>query len=401
MKSKPRILFLVPEDYAALDAKGIAHMILERDEQGFFEKVITVHPLANKKMILELNDRHMLYEFNLRQFFYPNKMGILMPLLPIKFLSMIRQLTKLIRKEKIDMIRATDPYFMGLIGLTLSRLTRIPFCISIHSDYKLVFALTPQTGFKNFLRIGAKWMPDFVSPKAQLVMPISIYLKQAVSSRVNDERIKIIHHGIDFDFQPDFDLRDKFNLPTNKKIISFVGRLSKDNYMDDILQVVERLSLIRDDFILVMVGGGELESYIKDWISQRPQLASSIRLLGFQPNHIGRSLRYISIMSLCLMSGFSLIEAAAAASPMISYDIEWHGELVSTQETGFLIKEKDVNGVYEAICFLLNNPDIAAEMGQRARKKAYQYHDIKKTSQLKRCYYQELYNKKIHTSQAI
>lgn len=393
MKSKPRILFLVPEDYAALQAKGITHMILERDEKGFFEKVITVHPIAYKTQVIKLNKQHTLYEFNLRKLFYPTFYGLLMPFLPIKFLIMIFHLLRVIRSEKIDLIRATDPYLMGLIAWILSRITGIPYCISIHSDYPLVFALNPQTGFKKLLRTVARWIPDFVSPRAHMMLPISGYLKRVISNRVKDDHIKVIYHGIDFQFEPESDLKKKFNLPDNKKIISYVARLSNDNYVNDILKTMEKLLKIRNDFILVMVGGGELEEHIKQWIAQQPGREQSLYLLGFQPNHIGRSIRYISDISLCLMSGFSLIEAAAAETPLISYDIEWHYELVTSHVTGFLVREHDLDNLTKSICYLLDHPHEAMAMGKNARKIAMERHELKQTMHEKQLCYSNLIHK--------
>lgn len=362
-------------------------MIQERDENGFFEKVFTAHPLAHKNQIIELSKQHILYEFDLRLWCYPHKFGLLLPLLPIKFASMIQQLRLLIKKEKIDLIRATDPYLMALIAWILSRSTGIPFCVSIHCEYKLCFSLNAVTGFKKFLRFCSKWVPGFVLPRASLVLPIRNHLKASISKQVKDNKIRIIPHGIDFNFQPVQSLREMFDLPADKKIISFVGRFSEDNYISDILRVLEKLSLIRKDFILVMVGNGEMESDIHAWIKQHPHTNTAIRLLGFQSNHIGRSLRYISNISLCLMGGFSLIEAAAAASPLIAYDVEWHNELVENNITGFLIKEHHIEGVVEAINYLLDDPSKAVVMGNNAIKKSFAQHDIVKTSELKqRCY---------------
>ena len=59
---KPSILFIVPATYEALKIKGVENTILERDENGFFEKVITIHPFSNKTCYLQLNDCHEIYE---------------------------------------------------------------------------------------------------------------------------------------------------------------------------------------------------------------------------------------------------------------------------------------------------------------------------------------------------
>ncbi len=386
----PRILFLVPESYAALKQKGVSDMILDRDENGFFEKVFTIHPLSYKNQQWQMNERHVIQEFDLRNCFYPNKKGFLLFLFPIKFILMIIQLVKLIKTEKIDLIRATDPYLMGFIAWLLAVLTSIPFCVSIHADHQKLFALNPQKGFKNFLRIISKWMPRFVLPKAHLVMPISYHLKEAINKFVTEKKIRVILHGIDFNFTPDLLVKEKFDIPHEKKMICIVGRLSKENYIEDILQVMEKLLLMRDDCVLVMVGGGEMSALVHDWRNRIPQAKTAVYLLGFQSNEITRSLTSASDVCLPLNGGFTLIEAAAAAVPVIAYDVEWQRELVKNTQTGFLLQEHDIDGILNAICYLLDNPVEAKIMGKNAKQLAFDRHDKVYTSQLKQAYYLEL-----------
>ena len=59
---KPSILFIVPAEYEALKEKGVDSMILERDEDGFFGKVITLHPCCSKTRSISLNECHEIYE---------------------------------------------------------------------------------------------------------------------------------------------------------------------------------------------------------------------------------------------------------------------------------------------------------------------------------------------------
>lgn len=366
-------------------------MILERDEQGFFETVITAHPLARQDRTIHLNDRHRIYEFSLGNCFYPSGWNwLLLPLLPFKVFSMIFRLLAVIRAEKIQVIRATDPYLMGLIAWMLGGLARIPFCVSIHIDYEKSFILNPQRGVKKILRKYSRWAPEFVFKRADLVMPIRTNYKLQIPKSIKDEKIKVIPHGIPFDFQVHEDLRKKWKIPADKKIISFVGRLSQENFIVDMLSMVERLSVLRDDFLLVIMGGGEMEAEMKLWLARRPTIAHHILMLGFQPNAMGRSLRHISQLNLCLFGGFSLLEACAAARPIVAYDVDWHDELVKNHMTGFLVKEHDVNGVVAAVQYLLDHPEEATQMGERARDLAREYHDVLKTTKIKQDCYQRL-----------
>jgi glycosyltransferase involved in cell wall biosynthesis len=51
------------------------------------------------------------------------------------------------------------------------------------------------------------------------------------------------------------------------KIISFVGRLSPENYVDDMLDIARKLGEKRQDFMIVMVGGGKDEERLKNKIA--------------------------------------------------------------------------------------------------------------------------------------
>ena len=113
-------------------------------------------------------------------------------------------------------------------------------------------------------------------------------------------------------------------------------------------------------------------------------------LPGFLSREEVIDLRRSSTVNLCLMAGFSLIEACAAGRPVISYDVEWHYELVKDRETGFLIKEHDIEGLVKSVSFLLDHPDEVTRMGQNARALAFERHDIENTSRIKCLCYEEI-----------
>lgn len=397
MTTKPRILFLVPSDYDSLNQKGVAQMILERDENGFFERVVTVHPITQKSQRIHLNDVHVLYEIGLDIIPGSKKYRILQYLqIPFHFVRVIWKVISLVKNEKISIIRATDAYYMGLFALIVSWLTKIPFCISIHADYDKRYQLNPKYSAPKILgsRKLAKCLERCVLSKAKMVMPIRQSLAQkAIINGARPETIRVIPHGIDmtpFKKPQKTDIYGYFDIGRNLKILSFVGRLSMDNYVDDILVLAKRLSHIRNDFVIVMAGGGNEEDRLKKTVTEDNDLSKVVRLVGFQSHEICLDLRRASEISLCLMAGFSLIEACAAGRPVVAYDVEWHSELVKDNETGFLIKEHDIESMVRAASFLLNNQEEAVRMGRNAQKLVFEEHDIKKTSEIKRRYYKEL-----------
>jgi mannosyltransferase len=102
----------------------------------------------------------------------------------------------------------------------------------------------------------------------------------------------------------------------------------------------------------------------------------------------------LSAASLCLMGGFSLIEACAAGSVPIAYDVEWHRDLVKDGVTGFLVREHDIDAVVAAVDQVVADPARAAEIGRQARRSAFAQHDLRATSEIKQACYAEMLDRR-------
>ena len=206
-------------------------------------------------------------------------------------------------------------------------------------------------------------------------------------------RLRVIPHGTnlqDFVNPAALDVAAHFNIAPGTKIVSFAGRVVRENYVDDLLELARRLGAAREDFIILVVGGGLDEARINGLVQVDPVLRKFVRLVGFMPRHIVAALRQASAVSLCLMGGFSLIEACAAASPVVSYDVEWHRELVRDRETGFLVPEHDIDRLAVVVSRLLDDPTLGAALGRAARALALSRHDLEITTAIKRRCYSEI-----------
>ena len=60
------LLFIASSDWDALSAKGVTDMIAERSEGGFFDRVVSVHPLARRTRRIAIAPRHDLIGVRLR-----------------------------------------------------------------------------------------------------------------------------------------------------------------------------------------------------------------------------------------------------------------------------------------------------------------------------------------------
>ena len=138
-----------------------------------------------------------------------------------------------------------------------------------------------------------------------------------------------------------------------------------------------------------MVGGGKEEENLKKKI-QEEGLENVVKFFGFQPHDKVIEFRKNADVNLCLMGGFSLIEACASGRPVIAYDVEWHYELIKNEKTGFLIEEGNTDKVTEKIITLLNDEQLAQRLGANAKKLTIEKYSIEETSKIKISVYDEI-----------
>ena len=175
--------------------------------------------------------------------------------------------------------------------------------------------------------------------------------------------------------------------PGGRLVVSFAGRLSRENYVDDLLSIARRLGSQRRDFVLVIAGSGDEEARLATTLAADPILRDVVRMVGSLDRPAVAGLRRASLVALVLMGGFSLIEAAAAGAALVSYDVEWHREIVRDGETGRLLTEHDVDGVVAAVAAFLDDPANARAMGHRAQTLALARHRLDAATRHKqRCY---------------
>jgi len=396
IEGSPRILFLVPSDYSQLADKGVEFLMADREEGGFFDRVITVHPWAGRTQVIDLSPVHRLYE--IKEYFLPlcDRIKILRyPHHLFHFVRVVSKILHIIDAEHIHLIRATDPVYTGFLARVVTLFRTVPYCVSVHADYDKRFELDPSAGAPTLLgsRRLAKAVEKYVLSHADLVMPIRASLAQKlIDNGVPSTQIRIIPHGIDltsFANNSGIDVRQSLSIPPVTPILSFAGRLSRENYIYDVLDLARDLKKTRSDFVVVIAGDGperkEVEQRVFDY-----HLQGHVKILGYKPHDFIVSLRKASAVSLCLMGGFSLIEACAAGRPVIAYDVEWHSELIQTKETGWLVKEHDAAALREAVLFFLTHPSEADRIGGNARRLAFDRHSRQKTSSLRVQCYQEL-----------
>lgn len=372
------LLRLVPGNMDDILKKDVLWMLRESDENGYFDHVYNLLYPAEKSREVSLGQRHTVVEIG-KVLPFLKKRGFYSTSLLINGAYFIFRIILMRRfvKNNIDIIKGQDPDHMGFAALILHLLTGIPFCVSVHADHDKRYEIAHGGGV--YLLFGLKPLTDLIRRIPLSSSPLVMVIRESLSRYVmkmgvKEENIAVTPHGIHlewFDTAPDYDLRRSLNLD-HRKLVVICCRLSSENYIKDIIDIADRVRRKVPQVLFLIIGDG-IERSLAEARSTEKGLDNNIMFTGYQPIKKVIQFRKMADVNLCLMGGFSLIEAAASGRPIISYDVEWHYELVKDGETGYLIKEHDIAEASMAIVKLINDPILSKRLGDNARILAKNY----------------------------
>jgi len=186
------------------------------------------------------------------------------------------------------------------------------------------------------------------------------------------DKIHVVYNSIDsrlfLNFQPQ-DIRQKFQIPPNGKVIGIIGRLARQKGHLYALEMLHQLLSGHPDTYLLIAGTGEEEKALKKKV-QLMNLSDNCRFTGHidevQPYY--QACDVIIIPSLFEGFCFTAIEAQLLERPVVAFDSSSLPEVVQHERSGYLVPAGDVAQMTCRIQQLLENADLRKQMGQQGRK---------------------------------
>lgn len=364
-----------------------------RGLNGFFEHVISVHPLAG---LFEQGDNRygkpVVHEVDRGHVFVEGRVGIsrLLSLLPplnlaLAQLQLLLMLRRLACESGVQVIRIGDPYFLGIFGLLLARLLRVPLAIRACFDYDLLHIVSGKAVFPRLFRFRwiEKRIERFVFPRCDLVAGANKNnLDYAIAQGANPAVGAVFRYG-------NLVHPDHFSEPATRgsieheravlglsgRFLMTVCRLEPMKQPEQTLLVLQKLrSLGYEGLQLLLVGDGSMRTALVE-MAREYGVHEQVIFAGNRPQAwIARMLPHASVV-LSPHMGRALTEACLAAAPVVAYDYDWQGEIVIDGETGNLVPNGDWQGMAAASGKLLTNRELAMDLGRAARKLAVEMMD--------------------------
>lgn len=185
---------------------------------------------------------------------------------------------------------------------------------------------------------------------------------------VSSEKLSLIENGVDSrqfaNGKPH--LRELPNFG-DKKIVGFVGRLAPEKGLHNLIQAAGEILRTRKDVVIALVGDGPAMMELQSLVS-RLGLEKSVFFLGQRSDLADVYAAFDIFVLPSLFEGMpmAVLEAMAAGKPVIASRVGGIPQMISHQESGILVKPGDVRGLTDALAQLLQQPEKASQLGQRA-----------------------------------
>lgn len=220
--------------------------------------------------------------------------------------------------------------------------------------------------------------------RARFVVAISSFGRSQLFRQVGYEyweKVRIVRCGL----EPAFYEHDTTRRPTEVTRLVCVGRLCEQKGQLLLLQAAKRLVNTGAKFELVLAGDGEMRAELERTIQQLG-LQFMVTITGWITSDQVRE-QILDSRALILPSFAEglpvvLMEAMALRRPVISTFVAGIPELVEPGKHGWLVPAGDVDGLATAMqACLACSDDQIEQMGEEARTKVIEFHDIDREAQ--------------------
>jgi starch synthase (maltosyl-transferring) len=152
-------------------------------------------------------------------------------------------------------------------------------------------------------------------------------------------------------------------------IALYVGRLTRQKGVDVLIEAAVRVTAERPDWSLAIVGDGPDRGALASAVEQQPSLRAAVRFLG-QRNDVPALLKAADVIVLpSRWEGMPniILEAMAAARPVVATAVEGSVELVRAGETGWLVPPDDAPALAGAVLESAADPECNQRFGRAGR----------------------------------
>jgi glycosyltransferase involved in cell wall biosynthesis len=285
-------------------------------------------------------------------------------------LAALWRLWRFIRHERPAIVHGVL-FWAYVMGTFAARLAGVPVIIASRRSLGLFKAEKPHYLFVERL---ADRMTDLFIANSEAVRGDTLQRE-----RLEGSRVIVIHNGVDlsrFDGRVDGRLVSSLQLSSSPRAIvvsNFIHYKGHEFFLRAWAQVLRKFP----SAIALLVGDGVLRGELET-LADSLGIRHSLRFLGVRhdvPSLLALADVYVHPS---LQEGYSnaVLEAMAAARPVVVTAVGGNVEAVADGRTGLLVPARDVAAVSAALMRVFANPQLAHELGDAARRAVRERFDV-------------------------
>jgi 1,2-diacylglycerol 3-alpha-glucosyltransferase len=315
---------------------------------------------------------------------------------PVGITLFAPSIAKIAKNLKLDIIHAQ--HSLGMIsglGLKIAHSEKFPI---VHTYHTL---LTDYIHWKigaSFGRWYVRTMSTRFCNKCDQIITPSPSMKKIILGYGVRTPITPIPTGIDIPaFQHPFspeELLKKWGIPKDKKILLYLSRIASEKNIDFLLSAIKKISATRDDFHLIMAGGGkELNSFKKkvEKLGLNYIVTFTDKVAKEDAERCFGAADIFVFPSITETQGIVIIEAMAAGVPAVAIGVMGPSDIISNGEDGFLTELK-IEQFNDRIIRLLDDDNLRKQMGAKAKNAAEKYSTESCAQELEKLYEETIDN---------
>jgi len=309
---------------------------------------------------------------------------------PIAWPQNAKKIAKKMAELKIDLVHSQHMLGLGKTGNYAATILGIPKVLTYHTLLAEYAHYVPI-----FHGLARKYLisqsKNLCNRYDQIVTPSPSMAKVLKTYGVT-QPIESIATGVDLaQYENHFsrdELLSKWQVPKEKKLLLYISRIAKEKNVDFLFKAIKKLSANRDDFHLLIVGGGPELNFYKN-VAQKDNLDRVITFTDMQPKN--ETVKYFGAADIFVFpsytetQGIVVTEAMAAGVPAVAVNKMGPSDIIQSGEDGFLT-DLNVDEFTDRISSLLDGPELRKKMGENARVAAQKYSTKATADQMEELY---------------
>ncbi len=284
-----------------------------------------------------------------------------------------------LRHENYDLIHIQTPFAAHYLGIKLARLLNIPCLETYHTFFEeylhhympiLPRKLTSAIA-RRFSRHQGNSVDGMVVPSRPMLEVLRQYgvktPAEVIPTGLQAESFKT-GDGMGF--------RDRYEIPRERPVLLFVGRVAHEKNIGFLLQMVERVRRDIPDVLLLIAGEGPArESLEKEVVSK--SLTGNVMFIGYLDRHTElndcyRCADIFVFSSRTETQGLVLLEAMAQGVPLVSI-AEMGARDVLREGAGVWIATEDAEDFSGKVIRMLADNEARQHLGEAGRAYALEW----------------------------